>query len=72
MIICVRVKPNSGKEKLIELGNGEYAVYLKEKAEDGKANIALIRLLSKKFNRSYKDIKIKNPRSRKKVIEIKC
>ena len=70
MIIHVKVKPNSKKEEIIDLGNGNFEVYLKEKAEDGKANLKLIKLLSKKFNVSYKQISIKNPTSRNKVIEI--
>ena len=70
MIIRVKVKPNSKKEEIIDLGNGNFEVYLKEKAEDGKANLKLIKLLSKRFVRSYKDIKIKNPKSRNKIIEI--
>ena len=71
MIIHVKVKPNSKKEEINDLGEGNFVVFLKEKAEDGKANRALLKILSKKFEISYKQISIKNPRSRNKVIEIK-
>lgn len=71
MLIKVKVHPNSVKEELIELSKEEYEIYLKERAEEGKANLALIRILSKKLGRNYRDIKIKNPTSRKKIVEIK-
>jgi uncharacterized protein (TIGR00251 family) len=71
MIINVKVKPNSKKEEIIDLDNGNFEVYLKEKAEDGKANLKLIKLLSKKFDVNYKQISIKNSTSRNKLIEIK-
>jgi uncharacterized protein (TIGR00251 family) len=69
MIIRVNVKPNSSVEK-IERANDEYNIWLKEKAEDGKANRRLINLLAKEFDVPVKSIKIKNPTSRKKIIEI--
>jgi hypothetical protein len=70
MIIKVKVKPNSKDEKIEKISDEEYIVSVKEPAEDNKANIRLINLLSKELNVSYKDIKIKNPTSRDKIIEI--
>ncbi len=70
MIIKVRVKPGSKEESIEEVSPREYYIRLKEKAEDGKANKKLINLLAKEFNISYKAIKIKNPKSRSKLIEI--
>jgi hypothetical protein len=71
MIIRVKVKPNSKEEKIEKIAEGEYRIDVKEPAEDNKANIRVINLLSKELNVSYKNIKIKNPTSRDKVIEVK-
>ncbi len=70
MIIKVNVKPGAKEEKVERIFAEEYNVWLKERAEDGKANRRLLNLLAKEFKVSFKDIKIKNPKSRKKIVEI--
>jgi len=70
MILYVSVKTNAKEEKIEKISDNEYKISLKEKAEKGKANHKLIILLSKEFNISQKQIKIKTPLSRKKIIEI--
>jgi len=70
MIIKAKVKPNSKEEKIEKISENEYVISVKEPAENNKANIRLINLLSKELNVSYKCIKIKNPTSRDKIIEI--
>ena len=67
MKLTVKVIPNS-KENKIEKENGILIVRLKEKAEKGKANIALIKLLTKYFNSQVRIVS--GHRSRNKVIEI--
>ncbi len=71
MIIKARVKPNSDEEKIKKTGENEYEISVKEPAEDNKANIRVINLLSKELNTSHKNIKIKTPTSREKIIEVK-
>jgi len=71
MILNVKVKPNSKEEKIEKISEKEYIISVKEPAENNKANIRVINLLSKELNVSYKDIKIKNPKSRDKLVEIK-
>lgn len=71
MIISVKVKPGSKTEKIEKVSNVEYIVFLQERAEDGKANRRLLNLLAKEFGVNWRAIKIKNPKSRNKVIEIK-
>jgi uncharacterized protein YggU (UPF0235/DUF167 family) len=71
MIIKVKVKPNSKEEKIEKVGESEYKIDVKEPAEDNKANIRVINLLSKELGISHKNIKIKNPTSRDKLIEVK-
>ena len=70
MIIYIKVKPNSFKEEVVKVGENEYLVSLKEKAVKGKANRRLISILSKEFGVDYRKIKIKNPSSRRKIVEI--
>jgi hypothetical protein len=46
-MISVRVKPGSRKGPLVETGaDGELTVYVPERAVEGKANDAVIRLLA--------------------------
>ena len=71
MILKIKVTPSSSYEKLEKISEGEYVAHLKEKAEDGKANRKLINLLSKELGVDWRAIKIKNPRNRNKIVEIK-
>lgn len=67
MIIKIKVKPNSGKQEIFN-DNGNYTAYLKSAPENNKANIELLKLLKKYFN---KPVKIKaGLTSRNKIIEI--
>ncbi len=70
MIIKVKVKPNSLKRSLEIVGENEYVAHLKEPAEDDKANKELVNLLSRHFGIGYRGIRIKNPKSREKIIDI--
>jgi uncharacterized protein len=70
MIINLLVKPNSKFNKIDKINDSDYVAYVKEPAENNKANIALIKLISKYFNTSHRNIIIKNPLSRNKIIEI--
>lgn len=70
MIIKVKVHPNSPEQRVERVSEFYYNVYLKKKAEDNKANIALIKLLSREFGVLQKKIKIKVLTSREKVIKI--
>lgn len=71
MKIYVNVKPNSKKETLEKISDNEYNADLKEPPKNNKANISLINILAKYFKKNPKDMKIKNPKSRSKIIEIK-
>ena len=70
MIINVKVKPNSLKDEVVKIADGDYEISVREPAEDNRANIRVINLLAKEFGVSYDKIKIKNPKSRKKIVEI--
>jgi uncharacterized protein (TIGR00251 family) len=67
MIIHVKVKPNS-LEQSVEKIDEDYFVKLKSSPEDGKANLELIKFLSKYFG---SEVKIKSGfSSRRKIVEI--
>lgn len=70
MIIYANVKPNALKEKIEKISENKYNISVKERAEDGKANKRIINILSKEFNVNFRKIIIKNPTSRKKIVEI--
>jgi hypothetical protein len=68
MIIKIKVKPSSSKT---EFDEKESVVYVKARPENNKANIELIKTLSKYYKVSSSNIKIlKGLTSRDKVIEI--
>lgn len=50
MRISVTVRPGSREEKVEEQEDGSYVVEVKAPAERGKANAAVVKLLSKHFN----------------------
>lgn len=71
MILKIKVKPNSGKQELIKISENEYKISLKERAENNKANLELIKLLKKYFKVGAEDIKIiKGMKSKNKIIEV--
>ena len=70
MIINVKTIPSSNVSKIEKISEKEYITYIKSPPRNNKANIELINLLAKKFNVPIKSIRIKNPASKKKIIEI--
>lgn len=70
MKISVRVKTNMKEEKIEKVGN-IFNVSVKEPAKEGKANKAVIELLSEYFNVPKSQIFIiSGAKSRQKIIEI--
>lgn len=70
MKIKVRVKPGSKQEK-IEKREDFYFVWVKERAEKGKANKEVIKLISSYFDVPKNSVIIKTgERNRDKIIEI--
>jgi uncharacterized protein (TIGR00251 family) len=48
--VVVSVKPGSRKGPLVEIGNdGELTIYVRERAVEGMANEAVVKLLAKHF-----------------------
>ncbi len=68
MIIHVKVKPSSGRQEVFDEGEGKFLVSLKSAPENNKANVELLKLLKKHFN---KPVKIKSGlSSRNKIVEV--
>ncbi len=67
-MIRIKVHPNSSKEEIKKISDGNFEVWIKEKAEKNKANIELIKILKKYFKKS---VKIKSGfSSREKIIDV--
>ena len=71
VLIKVKVIPNSKFEVLQKINPTSYKLKVKEKAIEGRANIAVINALSSYFNVKKADIRIiKGTASKDKIIEI--
>jgi len=68
MRINIKVKPNSKEKKLIKISDKEYQANLKSAPEKNKANLELLKTLTKHFKKKVKIIKGKT--SKNKVVEI--
>jgi len=67
-IIHIKVKANSAEEKITQLDKHLYEVKVKAPAENNKANIVVIKLLSKYFNKEAKIMRGKT--SKNKTIKL--
>lgn len=71
MIIKIKARPGSSREEIQKNDENSYEVHIKAKAEKGKANLALIKILAKHFDIPTSRIKIKKgASSHNKIIEI--
>jgi uncharacterized protein len=71
MKIQVKVKPNSGQQKIKELEDGSLIIFLKSSPINGKANQELIKILAKKYSVTQAQVTIKTGLgSKNKLIEI--
>jgi len=72
MKISVIVKTNAKENKVERINEKEFKIFVKEPAKEGKANKAIIKLLTEYFNVSRLKINIVlGLKSKKKVIEVK-
>ena len=54
----VKVKTKAKEEKVVEVGERSFEVWVKALPEKGKANTAVVKLLAKYFKMSQNNIKI--------------
>ena len=69
MLINIKVKPNSSKQEVKKLDEENYVVCVKSKPENNKANLEVVKLMEKYFNKEVRILRGKT--SRKKVVDIK-
>lgn len=67
----VKVKAGAKEERVEELGNGHFAVWVKERPVNGRANKAATKALAGYFKIGISNIKIiSGHKSRQKIIKI--
>lgn len=71
MIIKVKVTPNSKVELVQRTGPSDYALKVRERAIEGRANAAVIALLSSYFKVKRSSVSIiKGAKGREKIVEV--
>ncbi|HEY4493709.1 MAG TPA: DUF167 domain-containing protein [Candidatus Paceibacterota bacterium] len=71
MRISVTVRAGSGEEKVEELANNSFKVWVREAPQKGLANKALIHALAKHFGTSQSNVRIVSGHtSRNKIVTI--
>ena len=71
MRVDITVKPGSSRGPLVEKADDGLVVYLREKAHDGEANEALVKVLSKHFGVAKSCVVIaRGQKSHRKTVEI--
>lgn len=71
MKVTVFIRPNAKIEKVEKVSGGVYRVWVKAPAREGKANEALIQVLSRYFGCPRQAIVLRHgTASRKKIVEI--
>ncbi|MEI8176779.1 MAG: DUF167 domain-containing protein [Candidatus Omnitrophota bacterium] len=71
MRICVKVKPNAKQQRVEKIDQDHYAVWIREKPVEGRANDAAIRAIADHFHIPPSQVMlIKGQTSREKVFEV--
>ncbi|MBU2539864.1 DUF167 domain-containing protein [Patescibacteria group bacterium] len=71
MKIFVKVKPKAKQEKIEKVDDAHFIIWVKEPPENGKANMAVMKVITEYFNIGWSDILlISGASSRNKVFEI--
>lgn len=71
MKIYVKAKPNSKQIKVEKISDNQFSVWVKELAQNGKANEAILQALADYFGVSASLVRIVNGRySKQKIVEI--
>ena len=71
MKIFVKAKPGAKLEKIKKISENSFEVWVKEKPENGKANVAVLRALAKYFDLAPSRLRIiSGHTSKNKLVEI--
>ncbi|HLC87018.1 MAG TPA: DUF167 domain-containing protein [Candidatus Nanoarchaeia archaeon] len=68
MKIKVKIHDGSSQEKIEKISNDLYEVWIRKKPVEGKANVEMIKVLKKYFNKEVKIVL--GLTSREKIVEI--
>jgi len=69
--MSLKVRPGSSREEVVRGPDGDLKVYIRQAPADGKANKALIGVLSKYYKVKKSDIRIiAGGTSRNKIVEV--
>lgn len=68
MRIRIKVKANSKQTKIDRISNSEFTVYVKQPPREGRANAAIIKLLSEYFDIPMNSVIIERGRASKNKI----
>ena len=68
--IKVKARPGAKEESIEKISDSEYKISVRGRAEHGKANERIISLLSRELKIHHKNIMIKNPSSRNKIVKV--
>lgn len=73
VLLCLKVRPESPQNEILELlADGTIKVGIKAKAQEGRANLALIKYLAQTFKVPKRNVRIKSgATSHLKLVEIK-
>jgi uncharacterized protein (TIGR00251 family) len=72
MKISVKVKPNAKQDKIEQINEGSFLIWVKEKPQEGKANKAVIKALAEYFEVPQSEIiLLRGQTAREKFFEIK-
>jgi len=64
----IKIHPGSSQEKIVNIGNDNYDVWIREKPIENKANISIIKLFKKELGLKIKIVS--GFSSKNKVVEI--
>ena len=72
MKISVKVKPNARQEKIEKVNESHFLIWVKERPQEGKANKAVVKVLSEYFGVPQSQVVLlKGQSSKGKIFEIK-
>mgnify|MGYP001419257190 CR=1 FL=1 len=72
MEIQVKVYTKSARSRVVKAKDGKIMAYVKSRAQNNLANLELIQVISKYFNKDENEVKIiKGQKSTNKILEIK-
>ena len=70
-VYFITAKPGAKFYRVEEIGNNQFKVWVKEPAREGKANKALLKILSQHLGVPRKNLRIiQGERGRKKLVEL--